>query len=274
MNVCLYNNTFTDIGDLKISPNDRAFQYGDGVFETIIFANDNFLFYSDHLQRLKAGLQVLSISMSAEFFNNLEKKLKLLLTKNNATEARIKLIVWRKTGGLFAPTQNEGNYLALANQYIKAPEVKLNTAFADSAKLYPHPLSNFKTLSSASPYILAGIEKNNKKVDDIILLDHDNHVAEGLTSNIFWIKDSSLFTPSLETGCIAGIVRHNILEFCQNEGIKVFEEKFSKKILLDSDTIFLSNVAGISALKHIDNKEFKTQNELLKRIVKFFKDKF
>jgi len=67
-------------------------------------------------------------------------------------------------------------------------------------------VSAFKTLN-ALPYVLAGNYRKQLGVDEVILLDTHGHLAECVASNLFWLKDGMLYTPSLNTGCIGGIIR-------------------------------------------------------------------
>ena len=64
---------------------------------------------------------------------------------------------------------------------------------------------------SALPYVMAGIEKQNRGLDDLIILSTKDHVSECIASNIFWLRKGTIYTPSLRSGCIEGIRRAQLI---------------------------------------------------------------
>jgi len=247
-----------DPGELSFEIFQRGFQYGDGLFETIIVKNGEIFFLPYHLKRLKEGLKILDIQCPPILEKNLlENSIRSLLKINELKDhARLRLSVWRCPGGLYSPTDNQAHVLLTADVFTPPPPVHHKVSFSQQVTLYPGPTSKFKTIS-AIPYVLTGIEKSKRNLDDLILLDHQGHISECSVSNLFWIINGQFFTPSLNTGCIAGVRRQHILNTLKNQDIPFKEVKVGKEALLQADYIFSCNVAGIYKIGNIDDHHFE-----------------
>ncbi|WP_332368238.1 aminotransferase class IV [Spirosoma telluris] len=210
----VYNSDILSENEFCLSANDRAFQYGDGLFETIRYENGQVWYWPDHFARLTAGMAALQINQPDGFnAETVYQRIQHLLSANTLTNqtARIKIQVWRQSGGLYTPSTNKAHVLisARAGQGFSLTE-KSRTGIYDAFRLMQSPISAFKTLN-ALPYVMAGLYKQQYAFDDVILLDTTGNLAECLASNLFWYGNQTLFTPSLRTGCIGGIVRQQLL---------------------------------------------------------------
>jgi 4-amino-4-deoxychorismate lyase len=236
---------------------NRSFKYGDGLFETMIFKNGKVQYVEDHFERLFSGMKLLKMNINSlvsktEIISQIHAKLALL----SLSEARIRLTVWRQNGGLYTPKNSDVNYFieinSLPNYFFAKNLTQISSSYAESITLNHSAISHLKTNNSL-PYILASIEKKEKNVDEIIILTNNHEIAECSSSNLFIVKDEVLFTPSLFSGCIDGVMRKNILRKSHNEGFDCKEIWLSKKDLLTADYIFTTNVMGIKFITQIDN---------------------
>ena len=271
MLIC-HNFKIIPLENLKISLLNRAFLYGDGLFETIRVKDNNILFLPDHFERLYIGMLAMSFyppsNLTPQYLS--QTIYKLIEINNIGKNARVKIQVWRRndknqTG--YTPGNNDVDFFiyAVKAQPSEKP-VKKNVLFFDDYKLHYSHLSRFKTCNSL-PYILAGIEKNKLKADDMILLDIEDNISECIASNIFWIKDETVFTPSLKTGCVEGVMRKNIMRTALQLNIIVKEVSAKKEELLNADHVFTSNVSAIQQVVSIENKKFSVDSEILELIV-------
>ncbi len=103
---------------------------------------------------------------------------------------------------------------------------------------------------------MASLSKKKYNVDDMILSTKEGYISECTSTNIFWIKDGTIFTPSLYTGCIDGIMRKQVINKCSELNINIQIGEFTKDILLDADAVFTSNVTGFHPIKKIEEKNF------------------
>ena len=241
--ICL-NGAYSTIDFASNILNNRMFRYADGFFETIVYKENKIQLWNFHLTRIRKSFDVLHFQLLN--FEALEQHILYLIEHHKSTESRINIYFWRKDGGLYTPFSNEVNYLIVSETLILKNEPIGNYGFANTIYNSFNPYSFFKT--NSLKYVLAGIEKQEQQWDEIILLDSDKNISEGLSSNIFWIKNSIYYTPSLETGCVEGVFRNYLIEKLQLEGTTVEQGKWKKETLLDTDKIFLTNCLGIREL--------------------------
>ena len=99
--------------NIKISIENRGFKYGDAIFETIKVNNNRIVFWEDHYFRLMASMRMLRMKIPMQFtLEFLEKEiLKTVAVQENSNSYRIRMNVYRKDGGLYAPKTNEIDYL-------------------------------------------------------------------------------------------------------------------------------------------------------------------
>ena len=253
----VYNSDILRDTDCQIFTNDRAFQYGDGLFETIRYERDHVWFWPDHYARLRAGLKALHLTLLANLNEaSIYQQIINLLKTNQLTgqTARIKIQVWRQTGGLYTPTTNYANILISVQpgQPFAISERAAVGIFED-IRLHVSPYSAFKTLSSL-PYVMAGIAKKERSLDDVILLNVSpaNYLAECLASNLFWFDKGTLYTPTVDTGCVDGILRQQILQRATAIGQSVNIGFHRLGSLSSAEAVFCCNVNGIQWIRSIE----------------------
>ncbi|WP_020595327.1 aminotransferase class IV [Spirosoma panaciterrae] len=251
----VYNSDVLSEIDFCLSANDRAFQYGDGLFETIRYENQRLWFWADHLQRLLAGMAALQLNQpEPHFAETVHQHIQTLLSVNKLTDqsARIKVQVWRQPGGLYTPARNQFNLLITTKPGSSfSISEKARVGIYEDFRLSGSPVSLFKTINSL-PYVLAGLYKQQHRLDEVILLDTNGNLSECLASNLFWLKQQSLFTPSLETGCINGILRRQLLRLASPVGLTIQEGTFQPTALRQAEAIFCTNVMGIQWFRQVN----------------------
>jgi 4-amino-4-deoxychorismate lyase len=253
----VYNSDVLAETDFSVSANDRAFQYGDGLFETIRYERNTVWFWPDHYVRLTTAARALHLTIpDSTNKESLYALVMRILETNQLIDqtARIKIQVWRQTGGLYTPETNQTNILITARPGQPfAVTDRVNVRVNESIRLTHSPVSAFKTLASL-PYVMAGLTKKEQGLDDIILLNThpDNYLAECQASNLFWFSEGVLYTPSLETGCIGGIMRQHILRRAETIGQTVNVGLYPYSRLSTAEAVFCCNVNGIQWIRAIE----------------------
>ncbi|MFI5141565.1 MAG: aminotransferase class IV, partial [Bacteroidia bacterium] len=110
---CNYNGHLISIYEPVVSFANRAFRYGDSLFETIRVVNNKALFLQDHLRRIKVGMTVLRMNIPPTFSSeNIAKLIAELIAKNNLqNDARARLTIFRNEGGFYTPNSNDISFL-------------------------------------------------------------------------------------------------------------------------------------------------------------------
>ncbi|KQW97843.1 aminotransferase class IV [Flavobacterium sp. Root420] len=257
-----FNGNIAAENDNVLTQN-RAFLYGDGVFETLKIINNKILFLEDHYFRLMASMRVvrmeIPMNFTMEFFE--EEVLKLVQQKGISASARARITVFRNDGGLYLPKTNEVSYLIHTTSLDKA-SYALNTAEYE-VDLYKdfyvtkQLLSSIKTTNKMIN-VTGSIFAHENGLANCLLVNDTKNVVEGLQGNLFMLIGKKLITPPISEGCLNGIMRKQILALAKKlEGIEVVEEIISPFDLQKADELFLTNVIiGIQPITKYRKKEF------------------
>jgi branched-chain amino acid aminotransferase len=255
--------------------NNRAFLYGDGVFETLKIIDNKILFLEDHYFRLMASMRVvrmeIPMNFTMEYFE--EQILALANTNGCSASARARITVYRNEGGYYLPKQRSVSFLinceALENKLyfneIKPYEVDLYKDFYVTKQM----LSSIKTTNKMIN-VTGSIFADENGLDNCLMLNDDKNVIEALQGNLFMLLEGKLITPPLSEGCLNGIMRKQILSLASKmEGLEVVEEPISPFNLQKADELFITNVIkGIQSITKYRKKEFENTvaNDLVKRL--------
>ncbi len=274
----ILNGEITSANQPVFSIYNRSFRFGDAIFETIRYHKGILLFFDDHYSRLLQGMILLKMNIqSLPTIGQLKKQIDSLVTKNSIfKDARIRLTIFRKDGGLYTPESNNVSFTIEATP-ISGEVFSLNKKgllvdiFVQHKKAISN-LYNFKNANSLL-YVLAGIYKKELKLDDCLLINQNDKIIEGLSSNLFWIKENTVFTPFISSGCVDGIMRKQVISAIKLAGINFQEVTgISTNKLLSADEIFLTNaIEGIRWVMGLQNKRFYYLTT--KKIVKTLIDK-
>ncbi|GAB4201863.1 MAG: aminotransferase class IV [Bacteroidia bacterium] len=268
----IYNGEIVTASQLSsIAFSNRAFKYGDSLFETIRYSNKNILFLSEHLLRLKLSMPILKMKIPQHFsFDYFLNKISDVIYANNLQDksARIRLTVFRSGGGNYYPESNDIDYLIEAEElphslYLMPSQGLVVDIFKDIFKPI-NRLSNLKT-GNALIYVLAAINRDFLRLDDSFIINEKGNICEATSSNIFAVKNNMLLTPPLSEGCVTGIMRKQIQKIAETEKMLVIEKPFTLHTLLDADEVFVTNtIQGVQWIRQFQSKiyEKKTYTQM------------
>lgn len=264
--------------DASLLTQNRAFLYGDAVFETVKIVNSKILFLEDHYFRLMSSMRVVRMEIPMNFtMEYLEEQiLTLAIAKNLEFSARARITVYRNDGGYYLPQVNTVSFLInLESQEdtfysINQKEyiVDLYTDFYVTKQL----ISSIKTTNKIIN-ITGSIFANENGLDNCLLLNDTKNVVEALQGNIFMLQGNTLITPPVSEGCLNGVMRKQILALARKiENIEVIEQIISPFDLQKADELFITNVIkGIQPITKYRKKEFASNmaNVLLVKLNEF-----
>lgn len=254
------NGSILKLNELTLSHENRAFKYGDGVFDTLKFENNILYFLEDHYFRLMSSMRMLRMKIPMDFtLEYYEKQIRLTLLANDLNDsARIRVNVFRANGGLYTPSSNEVNFIievkALNQKNVEQVEIELFKDFPISSGL----LSTIKT-NNRIVNVLGSIFAKENAYQNCILINEKKELVEALNANIFLIRGNEVLTPSLETGCINGVIRKKIIEgLKKHPTFTISELSISPFDLLKVDEVFLTN--SINEIQSVHKYRKKVYN--------------
>jgi len=259
----IYNGKLFPADKPVIPVVNRAFQFGDGLFESIRIINGRPCFLDNHLNRMKLGLQALDISPGPDFdLDRLEGELFALIKENDINQGgRARITVSRAPGGRYNPTTEEGVDYLIEAQSLERNHFALNEkglvldVYTDMRKQV-NRLSCFKTLN-CQLYIMASLKAKADHLDDVLITNDKDIIIESANSNIFIVSNGVLYTPPLDDGCLGGTMRMEIINTALRNDIKVYETSLRPQNLLVADELFLTNaIQGIRWVSSYRQKRY------------------
>lgn len=248
----IHNGELHRSDDALFNHFNRAFAYGDGVFETMHAYGTDVQLLHRHFDRLSDALSVLKMIPHKQLTpQNLEKEIQRLLNRNkHYAGARIRLTVFRNNGGKYTPETNDSSYI-VETSALEYPKYEVNPKglIVDVCNRLKKPiniLSPYKTINSLL-YVLAGIYASENGLSEALIVNENGQIIESQSSNLFVIKNNELLTPPVEQGCVDGVMRSVVIEIARKTGMYIDEKQsFTEELLLSADEIFLTNaVTGI-----------------------------
>lgn len=241
---------------------DRGLNYGDGVFETILFCNSKLTLWSLHLERLCLGLARLNIVLEPSVIEaHKDKLLAQVLADGLDTTGLLKIIVTRGVGGRgYAPSDSVPTviltWFAKPLHSMQSAEYGVNASICTTMLSRNPQLAGIKHLNRLEQ-VLAAQELQTASVDEGLLLDTENNVIEAISKNLFLIKNNTLYTPLLTYSGVKGVMREHIINtIAPALNIALIEQDIAASQLAEFDEAFVCNsVQGLWPLKSIgDNK--------------------
>jgi 4-amino-4-deoxychorismate lyase len=245
-----------------IPVNDRGFQYGDGLFETIEVIESQPVFLDQHLLRLSAGCLKLNIPIPS--INQLTDEIYRVCKYSK--QGVLKIIITRGRGGrgYRQPEAIQPTRVISLHPFPEYPATHAKQGiiarFCDTRLGLNPTLAGIKHLNRLEQ-IMARAEWDDPVIQEGIMLDSNNHVIEGTMTNLFYVKDSIIYTSLLTLSGVAGIVRGVIKELIAENNLTLIEHDYGKEALLTADEAFVCNsIIGLWPIRQIENVNFAVGN--------------
>jgi branched-subunit amino acid aminotransferase/4-amino-4-deoxychorismate lyase len=225
-----------------VSIADSSFLYGLGLFETLRACGGKVFRIQDHIDRLLNSAAALGVpcGLTADFIENAVGQ---VLEANGLKEARMRMTL---SGGPLAQADTPtGTLLITATEFTPYPkeyyDKGVRVILTDFRQNSKDPTCGHKTTCYA-PRLLALKKAHEKLATEALWFTTENKLAEGCISNIFLVKDNTLYTPTTDTPVLSGIARRTVLELAQKKKIKAVEQDLTIHDLLSAQEVFMTNV--------------------------------
>ena len=266
--IVFLNGKFIPQKAAKLPVLTPGFLYGWGLFETMRAYNNRIVYLEAHLERMKRSARLLNIRCLYSLIKF--REIIYEIVKINALrDAYVRLTLWK--------TEIGTDTLIIAKKYHPYSSQKYKKGFRACISSFRQNedsfLAQFKTTNYLL-YRLAYTQAIEKGFDEAIILNRKGYIAQTSRSNLFFIKDKELFTPSLESRCLNGITRRVIFDLARKYNIKAYAGEFTILDLYASDEAFLTNsLLGIMPLASVEKCQIGKGRSPYK-LTRFFMEKY
>lgn len=265
MDKIVYNGKFLSKGTAIITSENRGLRFGDGCFETMKVVNGKIILNDLHFARLLSSLETLGFNLKDSFTATMlsDKVLELVKKNKHVDYARVRINVFRGEGGLFDVENDLPNYIIESWILDKSVEDFNDNGFEvdvfkDARKACDH-FSHIKS-NNFLPYVMAAKWAKSHQLNEALLLNASDRLADATIANVFIVQNGILRTPAITEGCVAGVMRKYLINACRKEGIPVEETAVSVEALQNASEVFLTNaIRGIRWVKQIGEMNYTCQ---------------
>lgn len=253
----ILNNEILEEHQARISVFDHGFLYGDGVFETLRAYDGHLFLLEHHLKRLRRSCELIGLTMPTPQ-TSWQYLLETLLHRNHLANAMIRISISRGEGKIgLDPALCENPTLVILSQPLphhppslwdQGVELVLLKTQRNAPSALPPEIKALSFLNN----VLGKREASLAGAFDGIMMNTDGHLTECTTSNVFFVRESVLHTPSKDCGILHGVTRETVIALARNLGFPVQEGPYKPESLQHVEECFLTNTGfEILPVRHI-----------------------
>ncbi|GFR34668.1 aminotransferase class IV [Thermobrachium celere] len=226
------------------------------IYEVIRLINGKPVFLEDHIERLNNSAKLLGVNYSADL-NEMKRQIVHLANINNIQNYNVKIVV---------NNFNDPNVYLFFIKSIYPTEYDYENGVKTTLYKATRENPNAKVINSQLREKINNYLKENN-LYEAILVNNNDEITEGSRSNIFFIKNNTLYTAPKED-VLVGITRIKVIEIAKNLGFEVVERKIKVDQINDFEACFLTGTSPkVLPISHIDDKAFNVKNPVLKKIM-------
>lgn len=246
-----FNNQIVAAGDASVSCLSSAAIYGKGIFTTVAVYDGKPFLWEKHWRRLRDNPAKLGIDTSYFSEAAVKDSLNKIIKENEFVHGRARITFFDEAPSAIWPF---GGQLKTSILITTADFRGISDDFKLTVSPFllnsTSPLAGIKSCNYLEK-ILALNEAKDKGFDEAVCINERGEITSACMANIFWLKDRTLFTPTLKTGCLAGTTREHVLE-----NVDCFEVLEGLESLRTADAIFLTSAGiGVVQTAEIDGRK-------------------
>lgn len=269
-----HNGSIKAESDVNIGIQNRAFRFGDGLFETMRYSQGVLFFYEDHYFRLMGSMCMMRIDIPSKLnMEMLHEQILNTIESNGLKQksARVRVHFYREGEGFYTPSNLGIEYLIEVEE-LKGSGYEVLNQGLNSDIYFDHSkaksvLASIKS-DNALIYVLASIFVQENNLDQAFILNTDQEIVETQNANIIIIKDKKAIVPTPDQGALDGIIRKQMIKLLEEDGYEVVDDKVRAYELNIADQVFVTNaISGIQYINQFRKKEYTGEG------VEYWKDK-
>lgn len=263
----VFNGEYKDLDKIKVSPLSRAYTFSDSVYEVIPFFNENIIAFDKHIKRLSNSCSSLNIDADIEKSAN---EILHLISSSNLKNGYVYYQISRGVDSLRSHIHNndlkEESFGYVVSHSFESKDLKV--AICEDIRWQRCDIKSTSLLGN----VMSMNDAKNHQCDEVIM-HKNNEITEGGASNVFFVLNNIICTPSLSTNILPGITRELLITEIKKNGISVEEGTYSVENLLEAESVWLtSSTKGLAEVSEIINQKtrIKKNNKIFNQCKSIF----
>ena len=246
MSIAYLDGAYLPIEEAKISPLDRGFLFGDGIYEVVPSYSGTMIGLAPHIARMQDGLAAVGITLDWSESDWVELCNRLMV-ENGAGNLGLYLHVSRGADTRrFHAFPEHVNPTVFAFTFEIAPPPVADKALAHGYHVATAKDLRWQRCHIKSTALLGNVlhfqQGYERNCDETILYNSDNELTEASSCNAFVVKDGVVFTPPLDSQLLPGITRQMVLDILRKDGtIKVEERVVTMDEVTNADEVWITS---------------------------------
>lgn len=263
----VFNGEYKDLDKIKVSPLSRAYTFSDSVYEVIPFFNENIIAFDKHIKRLSNSCSSLNIDADIEKSAN---EILHLISSSNLKNGYVYYQISRGVDSLRSHIHNndlkEESFGYVVSHSFESKDLKV--AICEDIRWQRCDIKSTSLLGN----VMSMNDAKNHQCDEVIM-HKNNEITEGGASNVFFVLNNIICTPSLSKNILPGITRELLITEIKKNGISVEEGTYSVENLLEAESVWLtSSTKGLVEVSEIINQKtrIKKNNKIFNQCKSIF----
>ncbi|MFC4988934.1 MULTISPECIES: aminotransferase class IV [Saliphagus] len=263
--------------EATVSVEDRGFRYGDGAFETMRAYGGAVFEWAAHVDRLEATCEAIGLDHGLSR-GDLRERIDETLAANDLLDAYVRLSITRGVQpGKLTPGPAVDPTVVVVAKPLPRGGLSGEAIWADDG---PAALETVRTRRVPDEAIPAGAKTHNylngilarrelHDADEALVRDGEGYVAEGATSNVFFVTGEGVRTPTTDGPVLPGITRRVVMELAEEAEIPIEEGYYEPAAIREAEEVFLTNTTWeVRPVRTVDgiDREVGPVTELLARL--------
>ncbi|HKO44130.1 MAG TPA: aminotransferase class IV [Pyrinomonadaceae bacterium] len=258
--VIYLNKVMLEATKARVAPVSSAMLYGRGVFTTVAVHRGQPFLWTRHWARLKDHAKRLSVDLTGCNEESVGEALNKLIAVNQVKDGRARVILLARSGRDIWKTKQprapKTDLLIMTGEPQKIPAAGMSLAVSPYRVNTASPLMGIRSLNYLEQ-VLSWEEAQARDFHEAVMLNERGEIVSATMANIFWVKDGTLYTPTLATGAIAGVTRGSVITLAEKQFIPVIEGAFELADLVDAEEIFLTSASlGVALVTTFDFRQY------------------
>ena len=266
----VFNGKFQDLEKIKVSPLSRAYTFSDSVYEVIPFYKNNIIAFDKHINRLSNSCDALNIKADISLCSD---EILHLISSSNLKNGYVYYQISRGVDALRSHMYDAAleveTFGYIVNHSFKSKDLKVS--LCEDIRWQRCDIKSTSLLGN-----VMSMNQSKNQCDEVIM-HKDGEITEGGASNVFFVIDGNIYTPSLSSNILPGITRELLISETKQHGIFIEEGNYSVNDLLQAESIWLtSSTKGLGQVIEIIGRDTKIQanNEVFLKCNKIFNNAF